>query len=342
MKALTSILVLSATLTACGGGGSASVNGNQSQPIALTAQNYDAAASEVMASSATLLGGTNLASDVLVGADVKTTPSVINYIQKKLPDWINNINGQQAQLVAAAVTSTQACSSGGTVSVTVDDSNGSSTLDPGDKITIVANKCAADGETTNGQMTMTFTRVSQNSGFSGANDSAMNVQTNQFGTTVNGVTTVSNGSFDMEIKSQYVSGSNGYLQNVELKISISSLDNTITSGSTTKIYEYRDYVLQSTSYNNQTTQTIKGSINIPTLGSNTATIETIRSFVSTVSSNGSSYVAYPTEGVALVTFKQGGKVRTTANGTSNALVELDLTGDGQYETSKQVPWNTIL
>ncbi len=147
----------------------------------------------------------------------------------------------------------------------------------------------------------------------------------------------------MDISSIYVLGQNGMTQqSMTVNVSAASLDYSVTTAGTTKVYEYRDYILKSTTYNKQVTLSITGSINIPSLGSNTATIQTIKNFVSPVTSNVSFSLSYPTDGIALITFKQGGKIRATANGTSNALIELDQENDGKFETSKQVPWSDIL
>ncbi len=225
-----------------------------------------------------------------------------------------------------------------------DDVNGNKLPDPGDYVTVSANNCvdAVSGAKINGQMTITYTKYIKNWANPDAFDASLVVQSDQFRSEINGVTTATQGSFDMDISSTYMLEGNGKTeQSMKLIIRASSLNYSVTTAGTTKVYEYRDYILESTTYKNQVTQSIKGSINIPSLGSNTATIQTIKGFVSPVTSNFSS-LSYPTDGIALITFKQGGKIRATANGTSNALIELDQENDGNFETSKQVPWSDIL
>ena len=190
-------------------------------------------------------------------------------------------------------------------------------------------------------MSITFNSYTENS-FNGY-DASVTAKSAQFMSEINGVTTASNGSFDMTLSSKVVLNSAGFNQSLtDLKINIASMTYNITSAGSTKVYEYKNYVLHNTTQNNQVSQSINGSINIPTLGSNTATIKTLKNFVSPVANTVSSSLPYPTDGIALVTFKQGGTIRATANGTSSALVELDQDGDGKFETSKQVPWSDIL
>ncbi|WP_194945278.1 hypothetical protein [Limnohabitans sp. DM1] len=348
MKKLATVLMICATLTACGGGGGGSQNSNNKTDrpsVALTTQNYEAAATEAMGSSSTLLGNSSNASNLLPGANVQTAPTITDFVLSKLPDLIKSLGAQRPQLIGAIITDTQPCTSGGSLSMSSDDLNGNDSPDPGDYVTVSANDCidSLSGAKINGQMTITFTKYSKNSANPDAFDASLIVQSNQFRSEINGVTTATQGSFDMDISSIYVLGQNGMTQqSMTVNVSAASLDYSVTTAGTTKVYEYRDYILKSTTYNKQVTLSITGSINIPSLGSNTATIQTIKNFVSPVTSNVSFSLSYPTDGIALITFKQGGKIRATANGTSNALIELDQENDGKFETSKQVPWSDIL
>jgi hypothetical protein len=347
MKKLATVLMICATLTACGGGGGGSQNSNNTSDrpsVALTTQNYEAAATEAMASSSTLSGNSSNASSFLLGANVQTAPTITEFVQSKLPNLIKSLSAQEPQLIGAIITDTQSCTSGGSLSMSWDDVNGNKLPDPGDYVTVSANNCvdAVSGAKINGQMTITYTKYIKNWANPDAFDASLVVQSDQFRSEINGVTTATQGSFDMDISSTYMLEGNGKTeQSMKLIIRASSLNYSVTTAGTTKVYEYRDYILESTTYKNQVTQSIKGSINIPSLGSNTATIQTIKGFVSPVTSNFSS-LSYPTDGIALITFKQGGKIRATANGTSNALIELDQENDGNFETSKQVPWSDIL
>lgn len=343
MKTLTTVLSLCATLAACGGGGGSSPSANtDSKSVALSAQNYDAAATEVMASSATLSASSSTASNLLSGADLQATPSITSFVQSKLPDLIKSWRSKQPQLIGAVSTDSEACSAGGFLTETVNDARGNDIPDPGDYSIITLNDCVEGSVRLNGQMTVTFNSYSESAASPDTFDSTVTVKTNQFTTTINGTTTSTTGSFDLSLSSKYVLGQNGSQRLIDLKINVASLDYNVTTAGTTKVYEYRNYVLETTSYNNQVSQSIKGSINIPTLGSNTATIQTIKNFLSPVASSVTSRLPYPTEGIALVTFKQGGTIRATANGTSSALVELDQDSDGKFETSKAVPWSDIL
>jgi hypothetical protein len=346
MKTLGTVLILCATLTACGGGGGGSTDSNNTgrASVPLTTQNYEAAAIEVMASSSTLSGNSSNASSFLLGANVQTAPTITDFVLSKLPYLIKSLSAQGPQLIGAIITDSQPCTSGGSLSMSWDDLNGNDSPDPGDYVTVSANNCvdSVSGAKINGQMTITYTKYTKNSANLDAFDASLIVQSNQFSSEINGVTTATQGSFDMDIASTYMLEGNGKTeQSMTLIIRASSLNYSVTTAGTTKVYEYRDYLLESTTYKNQVTQSIKGSINIPSLGSNTATIQTIKNFVSPVTSSFSS-LSYPTDGIALITFKQGGKIRATANGTSNALIELDQEDDGRFETSKPVPWSGIL
>lgn len=339
MKTLATVLSLCATLAACGGGGGSTSANTDSKSVALSAQNYDAAATEVMASSATVSANSNV-TDLLIGAEVQSPLQFTNFVHSNLTKLIKNWRTSPTQLVGAVTTESISCSSG-TLSVSYNDLLGNDFPDAGDYMTISANNCLLYGSKLNGEMTITFNRYTE---ISTTNYEAfVTAKSAQFVSETNGVATASNGSFDMTLSSKMLLNSNGFNEPLkDLEINIASMTYNITSAGSTKVYEYKNYVLHNTTYNNQVSQSIKGSINIPTLGSNTATIQTIKNFQSPVASSATSRLPYPTDGIALVTFKQGGTIRVTANGASSALVELDQDGDGKFETSKPVPWSDIL
>jgi hypothetical protein len=340
MKTLATILSLCATLAACGGGGGGGPSTDtNSKSVALSAQNYDVAATEVMASSAAV-SANGMTTALFTGADVQSPLPFTHFVQSHLTQLIKNWRSSPTQLVGAELTESIPCSSG-TLSITYNDLLGNDVPDAGDYLTLSANNCWLDGSKLSGEMTITFNRYTETS--LSDYETFVTAKSSQFVSEINGVATASNGSFDMTLSSKMVLNSAGFNQALtDLKMDIGSMTYNITSAGITKVYEYKNYVLHNTTYNNQVSQSVKGSINIPTLGANTATIQTIKNFVSPASSSAASRLPYPTEGIALVTFNQGGTIRATANGTSNAWVELDLNSDGQFETSKSVPWSDIL
>jgi hypothetical protein len=340
MKTLATLLSFCATLAACGGGGGGAPSSNtNSKSVALSAQNYDVAATEVMASSVAVSASSGI-TESFIGADVQTPLPFTHFVQSHLTQLIKNWRSSPTVLVGAELTESIPCSSG-TLSITYNDLLGNEVPDAGDYLTLSANNCSLYGSKLNGEMTITFNRYTETS-FTDF-EAFVTAKSSQFVSETNGVATSSNGSFDMNLSAKMVLNSNGSNQLLtDLKMDIASMTYNITSAGSTKVYEYKNYVLRNTTYNNQVSQSINGSINIPTLGANTATIQTIKNFVSPASSISGSRLPYPTEGMALVTFKEGGTIRATANGTSNAWVELDLNSDGQFETSKSVPWSDIL
>ncbi|ALK87390.1 hypothetical protein [Limnohabitans sp. 63ED37-2] len=340
MKTLATLLSFCATLAACGGGGGGAPSSNtNSKSVALSAQNYDVAATEVMASSVAVSASSGI-TESFIGADVQTPLPFTHFVQSHLTQLIKNWRSSPTVLVGAELTESIPCSSG-TLSITYNDLLGNEVPDAGDYLTLSANNCSLYGSKLNGEMTITFNRYTETS-FTDF-EAFVTAKSSQFVSETNGVATSSNGSFDMNLSAKMVLNSNGSNQLLtDLKMDIASMTYNITSAGSTKVYEYKNYVLRNTTYNNQVSQSINGSINIPTLGANTATIETIKNFVSPAISSPGSRLPYPTDGIALVTFKQGGTIRATANGTSSALVELDQDGDGKFETSKPVPWSDIL
>jgi hypothetical protein len=305
MKTLATLLSFCATLAACGGGGGGAPSSNTNSK-----------------------------------SDVQTPLPFTHFVQSHLTQLIKNWRSSPTVLFGAELTESIPCSSG-TLSITYNDLLGNEVPDAGDYLTLSANNCSLYGSKLNGEMTITFNRYTETS-FTDF-EAFVTAKSSQFVSETNGVATSSNGSFDMNLSAKMVLNSNGSNQLLtDLKMDIASMTYNITSAGSTKVYEYKNYVLRNTTYNNQVSQSINGSINIPTLGANTATIQTIKNFVSPASSISGSRLPYPTEGMALVTFKEGGTIRATANGTSNAWVELDLNSDGQFETSKSVPWSDIL
>lgn len=333
VKTIALVLIICTTLAACGGGGGGTSSNSESQSTPLTAQNYPLATTEVMASSATLNSSSDFANS-LIGTQVQAPVPFTGFVQSNLPNLIKNWRTDKPLFIGALTSSSADCTSG-RLDASYNDIAGNDLPDAGDSITIVAVNCVNSGTKLNGQMSITFTKFAK-SATSDDYEASIHASSSQFASETGGVSTTSNGSFDMDIISKDVLDNTGTHPLLGLKIIISSLNYNITSANSTKVYEYRNYVVDTSTYNGRVSQTINGSINIPSLGSNTATVETIASFESATAN-----AAYPTSGIALITFKQGGKIRATANGTSSALVELDLNNDGVFETSNNIPWSDI-
>ena len=119
----------------------------------------------------------------------------------------------------------------------------------------------------------------------------------------------------------------------DLAITIPSMVSSAAAGAKTDTYRYTNYNMEMSVRGSSTSLRLNGGMNIPSLGGNVVTIQTVQPFVSTT--------IYPTSGNAIATTASGGKMRITATSGARALIELDANSDGVYEASKSVPWNEV-
>ena len=332
-----SIFILAAcfSLAACGGGGGGSSSGDSSgsatdplvgAAVSLSTSNYEPASTEIVASALDIQDSGQAPVQLLTGAQVTPMITPTMFLQAKLPQ-LSQALSRKAQLTGAIVEDSVPCDQGGSIGLAHDDQNNNELLDTGDRVEFTLNGCKFDDWTFSGKMIMKLNRGSADSDLL-ARDINVLATAQNFKAEFNAIQSVSNGSFTLDITS---AGAN----TLTVDIQSPNLTNQLTQAGKTKVFQYRDYRVTSTIGPVTASWSVKGKVNVPALGANTATLETLSAFSGPLDQ-------FATSGQLLITVSNGGKMRVSASGTNNLKVELDLNSDGTYEESKPVPWIDVL
>lgn len=336
MKKIIFMSTACAVLTACGGGGGSpgttnntSANTEIGPAVALSTSNYESAANEVLSSAASFRSNGTPAQNLLTGAQVTPMITPATLLQEKMPE-VAKLLKKQAHLTGVQYTDSIPCDSG-QMNVTVNDNNNNDELDAGDSAALNLVNCRYGLLGISGGMDFTVIRGSTYSDMT-ASDIEISAALREFKTEFDDFVAVGNGSFKMSISQT------GSYSLPALSVSIVSplMTTKLTQGGTTKVFQYKEYGVNITSDANTSTWSVNGNVSVPTLGANTATVNTTKRFSSP------SNTTYATTGELLITVSNGGRMRVTATGTSKAKVELDLSSDGTYEEQKLIDWIDVL
>lgn len=317
-------------LSGCGGGGGGGSSAPAPTPPVSTLSPITAANSAQVASNAYAANGAISSSSTGVGSLVSgvsvggTAPGVVTPALALL----KRAYATGAPALLTGVSSTQACSGGGTIAVT-GIPPGSSGPANGDKISVTASHCVEGGTTTDGTLAMTFSNLSGNVFGSGAGTATMDMTFTNF-SVVEGATT-DTVSGDMKLAaSQTAAGyltlaiSGASLQSVELKAG-AKVSDVRMSDYTATIAGSGDIFSVSASYAMSGTMGSLGQVNY--------TVRTLQPF--TVGASG-----VPSAGSMIV---NGAASSVTATVVPANKVRLDYSakGDGVITQTTTVDWATF-
>lgn len=331
---MRSILVSVASvvgLVACGGGGGGSGSGGPAPaaaPLPITAANYESVAQQSVTSAYYLVNTSQLA----IGAQFANEQVLIafaSYQAERLQHWFSN-----APLLAggATVTQTEACSGGGTITATLDDSNGNNEIDAGESARLDANQCVESGATVNGTLTIAVTALTGNIN-SNVYSMSVTLGLSNLSASLTGGSMVGNGSLA-------ISANFSALNRGTITLTASSFEATGRFGGTNTTVSLQNVSITETrtpagsSYTSSAR--ISGTVASTTLDSKSVTLATVNPLVT------QSGATYPSSGQVTATGATGSRIRLTAQSASTALIELDADGDGIYEKSVTKPWSQLI
>ncbi len=320
-----------AALTACGGGGGGSGGnppGFTTGPLAITASNYVQAGQEAMSSAYFLLDTGDFATAAQLSVD--TGPMRFSRAQiAQLSRWFAT-----ATRVATGVTqtSTEACSGGGSVTVTVNDVNGNDKLDVGDGANLVANSCAFGSEFVSGEMTVLVTTLTGNLDTT-VYKVSMSITMNNL------VISSAAGSNTATGRMEFGEESIG-LNNTITTLGVSSLSATASFAGSSSTRTLSDFTLREaltpSGLGPVRSLSVTGTLASSALDSKSIALSTVSPFVR------SNTARYPASGQALITGANGSKARLTAQSATTVFIEVDADGNGSYETSATRLWSQLL
>jgi hypothetical protein len=321
-------------LAGCGGGG----GGGGTNPIntvstaALTPSNQAVAAQDVASTAFSLFDS----SAMVLGA-VSTNESTL-YAEAfshldRLPSYMKDAVSN-ATAIGASASQTYSCPSGGNFLASVTDSDNSQTLSAGDSVSISFNNCVSTSGTFTGSLGFRFDSLS---GTYGTPPYTMGV-TMTFGSFGVNSATYSASILGSITVTGSKSGANAFTQS----ISTTSLSTNATYGSVTRSRALTNFSASETR-SADATYTYLSNFNLAgTLTSSgfTGTQAVSFSTPTTIVRRGTDI--YPYTGVLLISGANKSALRLTAISNSQVQEDLDANGDGTYENSTTVNWNTLL
>jgi hypothetical protein len=356
MKALSLSFVAGIAALLVAGCGSDSNNGSQPGPaptVTLSAANVDAAASataNAAVSSASMAnvnpvstskasGGGDLASTLKTRSLQRllfglTQQLVIDRVMVKASP------GSSAVLRTQALISRQdTCSSGGTVTVVLNDRDGSNNVSSGDLLTVTFDQCKPSAtDLINGSVSATYSVVQVGSGFASATATVTYTQLQASST---------EGSFSIDGSFNYNLAQQGNVYTAQLSIGVNSLTASVTgaSGSET-LTLHAGYTVTAT----------RDPDALPPEGGSTAGLGTltVNGAISATSIGGTIVITtpmtikqydidpFPREGQVQVRGVNNGLLVLTVLSTSQVQVQLDADADGTFELSKVVNWVDLI
>lgn len=334
-KSLTALTTLGSILllTACGGGGGSGSASLQQTTTAstITSSNAQSVGAQAYSATSSTAGTISASTALLTGVSVTTTTTPHSLLDIMMQQAYSAMAQKPAFGLVTGVTNTEtnACTNGGTMSVTYNVAN-VNTASPGDTFSIVTNSCVESDVTLNG--TMGFTIGSISSG-TFANGSAWSGSltfnfTNQ-SVAVNGESVLLNGDFSINY-------SQTDAQNASYTVSGNTLQATIVKNGVTMnqtLSDYSDTGSQSgTLYTYSPNYTLSG--NLGSLGNTSYAIKTVTPF----KQNGDNY---PYEGEMTITATDNTSVTLTAIDNTSVRLDLDTNGDGTTDQTKTVLWTDL-
>lgn len=332
MKYIAVILGTS-VLAACGGGGGDSTAPAQSisTTAALTSANQDvvaqdtATAANVPLSSAELLTGAQV-------TDEGVLFSMMHAQITKLPTYIASLKANST-VTGAVESETWSCNYGGSLTATGTDADNNGIVSSGDRVTLSSNGCIEAEGALSGSLDFVITNLSGDFGSTNY-IAAMAITFNNFAVTSSQFSANVNGGMTFSTNASGANTSTATVSTPSLAVS-----GTYAGATRTRTLTNYSATVQrrpDPTYNYVTSYSLSGFLTSSSISSQTIAFSTPTPLVT----RSTSY--YPSSGVMLITGINNSKLRVTALSNTQVTEELDANGDGTYESTKTVSWNTLM
>ena len=323
------LLALSSVLVACGGGGGAAPAASGQTTIVATkatlnSTNYVTVAQEALSSSSYLADSGSLAT----GAETSNADVLVRFGEAQAGQLSNWFGHAPALVTGATVVNTQACTGGGSLTVTTNDLNGNGQSDAGDSVSLAASNCVFQGSTLNGGLTLTVNSISGNP--SGSTFAAvLTMAFNNLSARSATATSTGNGTLvlSLDVKSS---------TDKSFSLTASQFTTASTYGSTTYNRSIESYTVNLALTASTSTTSAFGTLTSSAFDSKFVTIATPVPFVRQLSQ------PRPASGQATVTGANGAMLRLTALSSTQVRIELDADANGTYETSVIKLWSELI
>jgi hypothetical protein len=341
MKKILCISLVALGVAACGGGsggggggGGSSSSGTVVPTAVISNSNQGVVAQDTTTGSfAPLMGAQSL-----TGVDVSNDSAIFAAVREQ----IDNLPQYMAQAVSqphvagVVSSSTSSCTLGGSLSASVNDADNSSTVTAGDSVTITANNCVLAQGTISGSMTLAVGSWSGSLTSSPPNyNMSLTISYSNFNLVASSYTSSLNGSMSTTIRAvgnytQYASVS---ATSLTASATFLGVSRTRTLSNYTASYQRAP----DANYVSHTDYTVSGALSSSGLGvANTFTFSTVTPMRVLGAQT------YPSSGQVVITGASNTRLRLTALSNTQVQEELDANGDGSYENTSVVNWNTLL
>jgi hypothetical protein len=320
------VLACALSLAACGGGGSS--GGADTPPastmLGISASNYQVV-SQAVVSSALFLGDS---SGLMTGAEASAEPRVLRHAVNTAKRGFGLASDRPALVTGVEVRDTIACAQGGSIAVTLNDANNNGNFDASDSITMDLQSCKEEGAVMQGRLAISVQAVT------GIYDSNNYSATMTMTMTAFNVTTGSDSAQGDGALSMTMSQSPSGVGELTLSTSRFALSGRVGGQSfTTTLTDtrltLRDETVGGTP---RSSITYVSTLDSSQFGNKQVAITTPQALVITGNA------AYPSSGQLLVRGHANSAVRITALNATQARLELDAEGDGNYETQVTKSW----
>lgn len=321
-----------AVLAACGGGGGGSAASPGAvvvaTPLKLTSANYVAVAQESLSASTAVQSSSSL----ITGAEVANRDTALQFVQAQLPKLQGWLHNAPAVVTGVVTSQTEACSNGGSLSISANDRNNNQILDAGDSFTITAVNCSYGSDTLNGGMGVVVNSLTGD--LTGHVYSAnLSITLSSLSSTTSAGSDALTGNITLVADSTSIYSHSTTLASDSLSVSsryggVTSTQVMTASNSSVRVTPSGSGYSESSS--------ASGTLSSSSFTSQSVVYSTPTVFVRT------SAQLYPASGQMLVTGADGSKARITAQSSSQVLIELDADGNGVYETSTTKAWSELL
>ena len=320
------VLISLLGLSACGGGGgsgSAPNNPAESTMLGISASNYQAVGQSAV-SSALFLNDTG---GVVTAAESGGDPRLLRHAVDTARRAMGVASRRQALLSGVEVRDTVPCSQGGSLAVSINDSNNNGSFDLGDSLTLDAQSCKEDGDVLQGRISMSvqaLTGVYDSSNYS----ATLAMTLTAFSVTTGSDMAQGDGTINLTISQTPTAG--------EVTLATSRLVLSGRAGgqnfSTTLTDTRLTLRIETVNGSPRTSISYNSSLASSSFDNKQVLITTPQPLVITGSDS------YPSSGYLLVQGQANSSLRVTAVNRSQARLELDAQGDGVYETQLLKTW----
>jgi hypothetical protein len=318
-------------LAACGGGGSGSAPSGpaptDSTMLGIGASNYQVVGQSAV-SSAFFLNDTG---GVFTGAETGGDPRLLRHAVDTARRAMRVASGRPALLAGAEVRETVPCSQGGSLLVSVNDSNNNGNFDLGDSLTIDAQSCKEGSDVMQGRIALSVQALV------GVYDSSNYSATLAMTLTAFGVTTGSDmaqadGTITLTVSQTPAGVGEVMLATSRLVLSGRTGGQNFTMTLTDTKLALRIETLNGSL---RTSISYNSSLASSSLDNKQVLITTPQPLIIIGDS------AYPSSGQLMVKGNASSTLRISAVSGSQARLELDAEGDGNYETQVLKTWTEL-